>query len=313
MRHRIDLPGALGTAFSVQDAAALGIGRGRLDARDLARPFHGVRARATPDTFAALAHSAATRLVAGQRFSGLTALRCWGLPLHRPWRSDEALTVASPTGSGQSRAAGVHGVRLARERAVTWSVHGLPVVDPIAALFSSARFLGPLEIVVIIDALLSPADNYPGLHEGRPVFTATDIADRLAEWGAFPGCRMIRRALLQARAGVESPKETETRMLITRAGLPEPVVQYEVRLDGHLVARTDLAYPELRIAVEYEGDGHRTDSRQWRLDIRRQRELEDCGWIVIRLTQHDLGAGAASFLTRLRRAIASRSSASRTE
>ena len=73
-----------------------------------------------------------------------------------------------------------------------------------------------------------------------------------------------------------------------------------------LIARNDLAYPELRIAIEYEGDGHRTDRTQWRRDIRRQRELEDLGWIVIRLTEHDLHDGLASFLTRIRRAIATR-------
>lgn len=306
MRHRIELPAALGASFSVQDAGEHGIRRGRIDARDLARPFHGVRATTAPDTFFALARAAAARLRPGQRFSGLTALRCWGLPTRLPWRPDELLTVASPTGTGQSRAAGIRGVRLAHERAETWSVWGVPVVDPIAALFSSAGRLDLLQAVIVIDALLSNASNYPGLYSGRPMYTASDIATRLVAWGPFPGCRTIREALHIARVGVESPKETETRMLITRAGLPEPAVQYEVRIAGRLIARTDLAYPKLRIAVEYEGDGHRTDQHQWRTDIRRQRELESYGWVVIRLTQHDLGAGATSFLATLRRAIAAR-------
>ena len=313
MRHRIELPAALGQSFSVQDAAEHGIRRGRVDARDLTRPFHGVRSTSTPDTFWALARSAAVRLRSEERFSGLTALRCWGLPTRRQWRPGELLTVATPTGSGQSRAAGIRGVRLARERADTWSIHGVPVVDPIAALFSSAALLDLLQAVIVIDALLSTASNYPGLHTGRPLFTASDITDKMAAWGPFAGCGTIREALTHARARVESPKETETRMLITGAGLPEPVLQHEVRVDGRLIARTDLAYPELRIAIEYEGDGHRTDSRQWRLDIRRQRELEGCGWTVIRLTQHDLGEGAASFLARLSDAIATRSHPHRAE
>lgn len=78
-------------------------------------------------------------------------------------------------------------------------------------------------------------------------------------------------------------------------------------LDGfRLVARTDLAYPELKVAIEYEGDGHRTSAEQWRRDIQRQRELEALGWIVIRLTQEDLN-DADALIDRVRGAIASRS------
>ena len=87
------------------------------------------------------------------------------------------------------------------------------------------------------------------------------------------------------------------------AGMPEPVVQHEVFDGGRRIARIDLAYPELRIAIEYEGDGHRTDKEQWRRDIQRQRDLEDRGWIVIRLTQRDLHEGRESLITRIRRAI----------
>lgn len=91
--------------------------------------------------------------------------------------------------------------------------------------------------------------------------------------------------------------------MIVRAGLPEPVVQYEVREGGILLARVDLAYPDLRIAIEYEGDGHRTDKRQWRTDIRRQRDLEDRGWTVIRLTELDL-RDTGAIIARIRRAVA---------
>lgn len=130
--------------------------------------------------------------------------------------------------------------------------------------------------------------------------------DGCGSGGASPGVR-ARAALPAVRATVESPKETETRLLIVAACLPEPVVQHEIRRDGMVIARSDLAYPELRIAIEYEGDGHRTDRNQWRRDIQRQRELEDIGWIVIRVTQLDLDDGGRMLLDRIRRAIASRS------
>lgn len=191
-------------------------------------------------------------------------------------------------------------------RAETWRVHGIPTVDPIAALFSTARALTVDHAVTVIDALLSQADNYPGLLPGRPVITLRQIEERLTLWRSFPGSATIRAALPLARDNVESPKETETRLMLVHAGLPEPVVQHEVREGPVLIARADLAYPELKIAIEYEGDGHRTDPKQWRRDIQRQRDLEDRGWIVIRLTQRDLSKGKDSFLARVRRAIESR-------
>ena len=137
--------------------------------------------------------------------------------------------------------------------------------------------------------------------------TRMEISRRLGEWGRFPGSGTIRAALPQARELVESPKETETRLLLVAGGLPEPTVQHEVWTDGRLLGRTDLAYPQWKIAIEYEGDGHRTDKEQWRKDIQRQRHLEGEGWIVIRLTQADLEAEDL-LVTSIHRAIASRTS-----
>ncbi|MBW8870814.1 MAG: DUF559 domain-containing protein [Leifsonia sp.] len=72
--------------------------------------------------------------------------------------------------------------------------------------------------------------------------------------------------------------------------------------DGSFVARVDLAYPEWRLALEYEGDHHRTDRGQWHKDIDRQSRLEDLGWRVIRVTAADVAA-PASLLARLQRAV----------
>lgn len=211
------------------------------------------------------------------------------------------------TGAPRPRTSGVTGLRLAADRVQAWSVVGLPIVDPLAALFMCAVELTDDQLVVLLDALVTDRDNYPELRPGRPIHTVDDVEQKLATWRRFPGCARIRTALSRTRAHVESPKETETRLSIVAAGLPEPVVQFEVTDDDELVARIDLAYPQWRIAIEYEGDGHRTSRDQWRRDIQRQRDLEDRGWIVIRITQLDLDDGAEALLTRLRRAIASRS------
>lgn len=306
MRHRIPLPANLGDHFTVRSADAAGIGRWRRDAPDLHRPFHGIRAASAPLTFAETMACHRPRLKQHQRYVGRTAARLWGLPYPKAWSQKEPVEIAVPLDRTPPKTTGVKGRRLSVDRAQTWILDGVAVVDPVAALFTCAGALTVIEAVVMIDALLTSASDYPDRRPGLPIVSAEEIAERLETWRAFPGSRTIRSALPLARAGAESPKETETRLLITAAGLPEPAVQHEVFHQRRLIARVDLAYPELKIAIEYEGDGHRTSKEQWRRDIRRQRDLEDRGWIVIRLTQHDLGAGAGALLTRIRRAILAR-------
>jgi hypothetical protein len=50
------------------------------------------------------------------------------------------------------------------------------------------------------------------------------------------------------------------------------------------VGRADLVYIGLKVILEYEGDQHRTDVRQWNRDIERQEQLVAEGWIVVRIT-----------------------------
>ena len=311
MRIRKKLPARLGDHFTVRTAQAAGVGRSRRDADDLHRPFLGTRSKSVPQTFHQTIDCYRPRMRSEHHFAGRTAARIWGLPLPWMWRSGEILDVAVPPSATPPRVAGVRGRRLAEHRMRGWRVSGASVVDPISALFTCAAELTVAETVVILDALLTDADNYPDLAPGRPLATIEQIAEQFQAWGRFPGSATVRRAIPLAREKVESPKETETRLLITDAGFAEPMIQYKVWDRGRFIARVDLAYPELKIAIEYEGDGHRSDPRQWRTDIRRQRELEDRGWIVIRLTQEDLeGRGESkgeSVIARLRRAIASRS------
>lgn len=85
-----------------------------------------------------------------------------------------------------------------------------------------------------------------------------------------------------------SPMETRLRMLLVRAGLPRPVTQHPVQ---DPVARTavwlDLAYPDRRIGVEYEGGEHLRPERVLR-DIARGTRLLDAGWRIYRYTKHEI-------------------------
>jgi hypothetical protein len=71
-------------------------------------------------------------------------------------------------------------------------------------------------------------------------------------------------------------------------GLPPPQVQHRVRdAHGFVLARVDLAYPQARLAIEYDGDTHFTPARS-RADRRRDLLLADLGWHTMRLTYDDV-------------------------
>ncbi|MEJ3743767.1 DUF559 domain-containing protein [Actinomycetes bacterium KLBMP 9797] len=49
----------------------------------------------------------------------------------------------------------------------------------------------------------------------------------------------------------------------------------------------DLAYPDLRIAIEYEGDHHR-ERVHFQQDVHRLNALRALGWLVLRFTADDV-------------------------
>lgn len=69
-------------------------------------------------------------------------------------------------------------------------------------------------------------------------------------------------------------------------------------------AYLDLGWAEYMVAVEYDGDQHRTDRRQYVKDIRRLETLERMGWIIVRVVAEDR---PAHIVGRVRAALAASS------
>jgi very-short-patch-repair endonuclease len=92
--------------------------------------------------------------------------------------------------------------------------------------------------------------------------------------------------------GSQSPRETWLRLLLIEAGYPRPRTQIPVYGQyGELVAVLDMGWERVKIALEYEGDHHRTDRRQSNRDIARYEALPDLGWIAIHVTSEDVPGG----------------------
>lgn len=125
---------------------------------------------------------------------------------------------------------------------------------------------------------------------------ATDLkvseVDSLGErYRGRRGIARARVALPLVDKGAESPRETWLRLLLIRAGFPRPQTQIPVYDYGALIACLDMGWQDIKLAVEYEGDHHRTDQRQFNKDIRRAETLAEIGWTVVRVTIEDTPGG----------------------
>lgn len=126
--------------------------------------------------------------------------------------------------------------------------------------------------------------------------TKFHVADAELLAGRYKGHRNIRRArtaLKLVDAGAESPRETWLRLLLVEAGYPRPQTQIPVYGEyGELVAVLDMGWEDIKVAVEYEGDHHRADRRQFNRDIARFEALTtDLGWVIVRVTVEDVPGG----------------------
>ncbi|MBT8228110.1 MAG: endonuclease domain-containing protein [Dactylosporangium sp.] len=156
----------------------------------------------------------------------------------------------------------------------TCHVGGLPSTTPARTGFDLARGADTVDAVIGVDALLN-----------RRATTVKEIAAFSGR--APPGTNRALRALGLASSGAESPMETCTRLLLVCAGLPPPVTQSGAVDDAGFVARLDLAYPECRLGIEYDGDQHR-ERWAFRRDVARLNRLRACGWTVLRFTAADV-------------------------
>jgi G:T-mismatch repair DNA endonuclease (very short patch repair protein) len=108
-----------------------------------------------------------------------------------------------------------------------------------------------------------------------------------AELPRSRGSRVARDVIRLADGLAESPQESRLRLLLHRAGLPAPIAQFRIFDDDGFVARVDFAYPELRLAIEYDGLWH-AEPGQFAKDRRRLNRLSAAGWRVIFVTAADL-------------------------
>jgi very-short-patch-repair endonuclease len=93
------------------------------------------------------------------------------------------------------------------------------------------------------------------------------------------------------------------RVALVFAGLA-PEAQYDVVEAGQWLARVDFAWPDARVALEYDGEHHFEDD-QIPQDDERLRRLRDSGWVVLRIAAPDL-RNLDGVVTRVRQTLNAR-------
>ncbi|HET6153817.1 MAG TPA: type IV toxin-antitoxin system AbiEi family antitoxin domain-containing protein [Marmoricola sp.] len=166
----------------------------------------------------------------------------------------------------------------------------------------------PLRTALDLGCVLRRRDALAALDRFRHAFDLTEqqLVRELPRYFRRRGVIQLRELVPLADPRAESVRESWTRLAITDAGLPAPVLQYEIKVDGVVLWRLDLAYPEARVAVEYDGeDFHHTDE-QLEHDVRRRAWLARDGWRVVVVRRGDFtGAQLSRWISELEGALRS--------
>ncbi|MBO0865107.1 MAG: hypothetical protein J2P16_08565 [Mycobacterium sp.] len=102
------------------------------------------------------------------------------------------------------------------------------------------------------------------------------------------GIVAVRKLVALAAPEAESPMESEARLVMIDGGLPTPVLQHEVVDANGRIWRLDFAWPEYRVAAEYDGvDWHSGPDAFFR-DRRRSAALQELGWVTVTLVAEDV-------------------------
>lgn len=276
MRKRSELPRSLDPdGFTLADARAVGVSPKRTRADDLEIPFRGVRAVAgDAREVSRLVRAYAARMPAGQFFSHTTAAQLLGIPLPQRIAQDSPLHVCAVAPERAPRMNGVVG-HTASVRPALWIIDGLAVTSPVTTWCDLGTTLGLDDLIAAGDYLLGSL---------KPPATLTELTNAVDRRPGQRGTQRLRQALVSVRPRVESRQETRLRLLILRAGFPEPETNVYLPLrPGRKRVRGDLVYPKYRVLIEYDGEQHRTDSAQYARDVERLDDVMAEGWRVIRV------------------------------
>jgi hypothetical protein len=152
----------------------------------------------------------------------------------------------------------------------------LPVTGLARTAFDLGRHMKRGTAIARLDALMRAAP-----------FSADEVLVLAARYGPVRGVRQLRELLPLVDGGAASPKESWLRLLLIDNGFPVPETQIPVFDGDDPFAFLDMGWRDIQLAVEYDGDQHRTYRPQYVKDVRRLPKIAKRGWEVIRVIAED--------------------------
>jgi hypothetical protein len=189
---------------------------------------------------AAMGELAGDAVVSHVSAAVLHGLRIWAVPLDRVH-----VTRPRPSGGRRSALVHVHTATVDPDEIVV--IGGMAVTSLARTVADLARMLPFEQAVVVADAAM--------FHKRPDRATAAELLAVLDRAPRRPGTRAARRVIAFANGLSESVGESRSRVAIAAAGLPPPVLQWEVRAagTGAFIGRVDTGWPELRTVGEFDG------------------------------------------------------------
>ncbi|MFP5330930.1 MAG: hypothetical protein ACLGHX_00990 [Acidimicrobiia bacterium] len=175
------------------------------------------------------------------------------------------------------------------------TIDGVRVTTVARTIVDLAADRSVRHIGAILDRLVS--DNKVDIFEVAVVLAATGRRGK-------PGT-VTMREVLDARIGDDysaSELERRGRKIIAAAGLPLPVPEYPIPWTVN--RRFDDAYPELKIAIEWDSMRFHGQKASFEADRIRDRDATLNGWVILRFTWEDVHARPHVIVEALTRLLA---------
>lgn len=281
--------------FRVAVAREAGMSDARIRSREFATPFHGVRAAHGVETEPeGLARAYAVKMRRDAAFSHVTAAQLLGAPLPARF-SASPLHVTVPAGTAPVRGRGIVGHHGKLDRPPV-ELRGLRILPPASVWLTLGDMLEVPDLVAVADALVTAT------RDRKAWCTVDDLVAAILAHPRARGRGSLRSALAFVRPGAASRPESLLRVLLMAAGFPEPQLNFAV---PGLPYRVDLAWPEFKFGMEYDGRYHARVG-QTRADSSRQEFIHDREWQLMRVQKEDLFDQPRELVARGRRRLAAR-------
>lgn len=303
MAKRDRLPDELlSRAFSTRRALELGVTPDRLRSSDLVAPYPGVRvAGPTPDSAAKLVAAYQPRLRATDVVSHVSAAHLWGMPLPQRLSLPISIDISATAPGRAPEARGVRGRQLALADDEVRQIGGIGVTSPALTWCLLGSILSIEDLIAVADYIVTPTRTRTALA------TLAELEECTLGRAGMRGVVATQRALPWVRVGPLSRPETLLRVVLVWAGIPEPAINTRILdSEGRFLAMPDIAWPDYRLASEYEGDYHRVERGQFHHDIGRIERMADEGWGVVRVSAPALFDETSVLVARIARRLTER-------